>query len=194
VAVSSEKPALDGLIVAYLALLLGTAAAETPKADDFVRSAEILLFSSGAALSVGREEDRFGDDGEIDYWLFTRELLAFVANEVIPESRNEYADSPNPSALTDRLPSRQRSRFSQHCRVLVDRGARELVKMFRSDASDESAASSYLPVVARGATTAFVLRDVVSAFQKREDFEPRHFSVEPKVGSRKVEVRFGFHW
>jgi hypothetical protein len=180
------------LAAVVCALVVGSAAAD----GRLPFSAEMLVLTGvqndAAPMAAPRAPE------SLDGSLFMTELVAFLLKEALPDAREEYVGSPISSRLTDERTLRgfdlgDRGRFGRHCLVIVGRIFGDDDRGSRPPAV--AAPQSFLPGVARAATTLFIARDLWSLADRRDRGDgPRPFSLEPRISGRRVEGRFVVRW
>jgi hypothetical protein len=181
------------LAVISCAIGAGNAAAESFTVGRTTLSTEMMILTG----VDGPQAPEFAAPSvDVDYGIFSRELLAYVAKEVLPDAEDEYYASPIPSQLSDRssldtMARPERGNFGRHCRLVIG----DLVSYVLGKGRDGEP-MSFAAGVVQTTATAFVLRDVWSVFRHRRDEpeSPRAFSLEPKISARKVEARISFRW
>lgn len=186
--VDPRKP--SSLVLWILTLTSAAASAQT------LGPPEVFL-SSGhdrraiSFLSAG--ETPRGSTAGMDYATFAYELIAFIAKEVLPDSHDEYPESPLGSRLSRDMAKRD-SAFGQHCLTVVSQVGAALPR-FSSVSPDFSVGSlSGLDDLLRVASTALALRQIWSAFENHVEDDRRGISLKPKVGAHKVGVSVTLHW
>ena len=167
---------LSSLVLSILALTSAAASAQT-------------LGQRGAVLSAG-ETTRSSSAG-MDYATFAYELVAFVMKEILPDSHDEYPESPLGSRLSRDMTARD-SAFGKHCLIVVrDVGA----ALPWSGSPDFTIGSpSGVDYLLRVASTALALRQIWSAFKNDVEDNRRGLSLNPKVGAHRIGVNVTLHW
>ena len=113
-------------------------------------------------LSAG-ETTRSSSAG-MDYATFAYELIAFVTKEILPESHDEYPDSPHGSHLS-RDVTQRRSAFGTHCLTVVSQVEVALHSLSSASSDFTIGSLSGVDYLRRVASTALVLRQIWSAFK-----------------------------
>ena len=153
--VSQRK--LSSLVLWILAVTSSSASAQT-------------LGQREVFLSAG-ETTRSNSAG-IDYVTFAYELVAFVTKEILPDSHDEYPESPLGSRLSRDMAERD-SAFGKHCLTVV------------------SQVGAALPWFS---SRSLALRQIWSAFKNDVEDNRRGLSLNPKVGAHKIGVNLTLHW
>ncbi len=178
-----------GLALAIAAFFAGPVVAEP------IPSVGILL-TAGAGGAIVSSIDDTGrvswsrGPARLDYAVFAYEILAYVAKEVLPDSPEEYFESPIGSRLSRDMPER-RSEFGSHCLMVI--------ADFRSSLSPGGVSSlgtrpGALDYAVEAATAALALRQIWSAFRNDLTRERSGFALDPKVGARKIGLHLTFRW
>ncbi|MGH7859012.1 MAG: hypothetical protein ACREQY_16925, partial [Candidatus Binatia bacterium] len=94
------KTALLGIVA--LAVFTPPASADMPDPAEVFLSGRVSIGGS-YLLRTGSQLGSAGRD-EFDYAVFVRELVAFIAKEVLPDAGEEYVDSEIPSRLSASMP------------------------------------------------------------------------------------------
>ena len=129
----------------------------------------------------------------MDYATFAYELISFITKEILPDSRDEYPESPLGSRLTRDMTERHAA-FGEHCLTVVSQVGAALPS-FSSSSPDFSIGSpSNLDYLLRVASTALALRQIWSAFKNDVEGNRRGLSLDPKVGAHRVGVNLTLHW
>jgi hypothetical protein len=190
-----SKAFLTGLVIVGV-LLGGNAAAQGPPGLEAVVSGDRPL--AAITLALSSDGDRPRVDGSVDYTRFGHELVAWVLKEALPDSD----DGRLPAAwkgprLGPAVWSGSRlgpaavdhgSEFGSHCLAVLS----ELHGRILPPASGPE-----LPSLAPGALVgmAFVaIGEVWSPLRKHVEGRRSGFSLEPKVGSRRLGLHFTYHW
>ena len=186
--VSQRK--LSSLVLWILALTSAAASAQTLGHREVFFSAgddkQVISF-----LSTG-ETTRSSSTG-MDYATFVYELVAFVTKEILPDSHDEYPQSPLGSRLSRDMTERD-SAFGKHCLIVV-REVGAALPWFSSGSPDFTIGSpSSLDNLLRVASTALALRQIWSAFKNDVEDNRRGLSLNPKVGAHRIGVNLTLHW
>jgi len=128
----------------------------------------------------------------VDYATFAYELIAFVTKEILPDSHDEYPESPLGSHLT-RNTADPASPFGKHCLIVVSQvGA--LVPSLSGASSFAIGSTSGFDDLLRLGSTALALHQIWSALKNDVEGDRRGFSLNPKVGAHRIGVNLTFHW
>ncbi len=185
-----RRPRVLALALATTAFFAGHAVAEP------IRGVGISL-TTGSGRAIVSSIDDAGRTSwprgaaRLDYAVFAYELLAYVAKEVLPDSPEEYFESPIGSHLSRDLPE-HRSEFGSHCLMVI--------ADFRSGLSAAAgdpvldARPGALDYAVEAATAALALRQLWSAFRNDLTREHSGFALDPKVGARKIGLHLTFRW
>ena len=184
-----SRLAVSGALL-VLALTAGLAAAAP--AGTLVEATSLPPIRE-TALALGGVEDHPRPTDMLDYGAFSLEVLAFVAKEIISNTRDEYQQSAIPSHLNERV-SVQDSDFRRHCRSMFERMSKDLFETFRSSDRGETAPLVDVAPIAATAAAFLVLRDVASAFRPTKTETGSLFVLEPKIDVRRIGLRFGIRW
>jgi len=178
---------LSSLVLWILALTSAAASAQTLGHREVSFSAgddkQVISF-----LSAG-ETTRSSSAG-MDYATFAYELVAFVTKEILPDSHDEYPDSPLGSHLSRGMTERG-SDFGKHCLTVVSQVGATLPS-FSSVSPDLTIGS--LDYLLRFASSALALRQIWSAFKNDVEDNRRGLSLNPKVGAHRIGVNLTLHW
>lgn len=183
-----RRAAIHRLVAFALLLVASRAGAEPVRTEIFLSSAAgtraFSLVSSGERPLVERS-------GQLDYALFATELVAYLTKEILPDSSEEYSESPLGSRWNRSMPSTD-SRFGEHCINIVTRIGSAIPRpSFRSLAESPPSAEE---VALRGATAALALRQIWDAFTNDVEGNRSGVSLRPRVSTRRVGVNVTFHW
>lgn len=159
-------------------------------------SGEIHVASDSPFLSVGDRLTPVGNQDQLDYAIFIHELAAYVTKEILRDSSDEYVGtSLIPSHLTTD-PVDRHSEFGTHCLTVLGRIRSGLpdspISGFLSGIDGGS--PSVLAYMARAGTALLALRQVWFAYRNDIEDTRSGFSLNPKVGARKLGVSLTFHW
>ncbi|MGH7821089.1 MAG: hypothetical protein ACREQ9_15095 [Candidatus Binatia bacterium] len=179
--------------IAALVALATPTSAEMPDPAEVFLSGRIsvggsYLLNTGNALAKGRSD-------HLDYAVFVRELLAFIAKEILPDAEDEYAGgSEIPSRLSASMPH-QRSQFGEHCLIVLAEIGSHVSPFPSGSFSDLSTSPSLLAYLARAGSTVLMVERLWSAVRNDvEQRRPSGFSLDPKVGTNKVGAYLTFRW
>jgi hypothetical protein len=142
-------------------------------------------------LSVG--ETTMSGSVDMDYATFAYELIAFVTKEILPDSHDEYPESPIDSHLS-RDTTERGSAFGKHCFTVVTQVGAALPSFSSASPAFTIGSLSGLGYLLRVASTALALRQIWSAFKNDVEDSRRGISLNPKVGVHKVGVNLTLHW
>jgi hypothetical protein len=183
----------------FLLFLAAEASAEPTKR----LSTQLFLLAGSGAFDAARPPER---EGVVDPGTFATELFAYLTQEILPDSPEEYRGSLIPSRLNDRWWQTSaattgklatwgsKSQFGDHCLLVIDRifdSTKPALPASFAGAGVSSAAS-FVPFLARSAAAFFLLRDVFSANESNE--HPRAFSLQPRLSARRAEARLVIRW
>lgn len=189
------------MIRAVTAALAGTLLLSSAASAQFRDPVDVFVsghvsIGSSRFLTVG-EGVRRANAAEVDYAVFVRELVAFVTKEILPDSGDEYAHSSEiPSPLTHgpdldfRMP---KSRFGAHCLIILRQMGSSISPGGAAFFADSS--PSMLTYLVRAGTTALALEQIWSMFRNHASGDTRsRFSLDPKVGGRKIGAYLTVRW
>jgi hypothetical protein len=183
--------AIAGETTTIAGRLLSSAAVEYFPRAAFL-SFDTELFPSEASLSFLAPHSTTSSRRNLDYGIFGQELFAFVTKEVLSDARDEYRYSLIPGRLS-RNGVDAPSDFDVHCRIAVEQFGKSIARLLAFGATQQEGDSAYFPSILGAATTFFIVRDAVGESRRAAD-DGESFSLEPKVGSRKIGVRFAIRW
>jgi hypothetical protein len=131
------------------------------------------------------------------YASFAVELLAYLAKEVLPDSRDEFHGNSNlPSTWSDSMPETSHD-FAGHCLEVVQ----DIGEALTANAPAEMPAvgdtrPSVASAFAQGLGAALAVHDAYKAFENDIEHERRSdvLSIDPKVGSNRIAVAFTLRW
>ena len=180
--------ALRAFLVVSGLIVSGATAAEPVRTEVFLTSAagartfSLVSVTGGSAINA---------TPHLDYALFATELAAYLTKEILPDSSEEFGDSPLGSRWT-RSMSDSNSQFGDHClKVVASIGSAVPMPSFGSVTTTSPSTAEY---VLRGATAALALRQVWDAFTNDVQGNRTGVSLRPKVSSRRVAVNVTLHW
>lgn len=171
--------------------------AAAPASAQLLHHSQVYLSSTSQAPLI----TFFGDKtpptvaagAHLDYALFATELIAFVAKEVLHDSRDEYQGSLLGSHLTATMPA-QHSEFGAHCLNVVSHIGSVIPSFDGHSATLAESSPTLFDYAARAATTALALRGAWSAFTSDSSENRTQFSLSPKVSAHRFAVNFTVEW